>query len=287
MIAETIHKKTNENTAGNVCLYAADGTPITLVGDENAIAVVNKPYTTAIAEGAVPGHVPFFKLGYSPASSATETTLWNAATEYVFPVAPIQMEVVSTDNVNDKAGGTGALSMHIHYLDNLYNPQFELVVMNGTTAVPTVATNIFRINSFHVEGVGSTGKAAGTISIRSAVDHTTIYSQCAPGFTRSRNSVFTVPKGKTLYISDLSFSAGYKTSGKQVRVTLHASIDPMGTVSTSGVLFFPYREVILMDNNYATVAQMALPLPEKTDMKVSVIGETLALTSSYVSGWLE
>lgn len=271
---------------GVVSLYDQETRLFLGINGEQSLRNINQSYLMAIAQGDIPGHEQFYKIGYHPASTGSETTVWYPGTEYVFPTSGIQMEAVSTDNTQDKAGGAGALTMHLHYLDTLYNEYVETITLNGTTPVLTVATNILRVNSFHVDTAGANKKPTGNISIRNASDHTTIYSQCASGFTRSRNSVYTVPLGKTLFITDLSFTAGYSVSGRRVRMTLHANITPYELSSSVG-LFFPVHEAIVIDNNYLKPQNSILKFVEKTDLKVSVVGESNAVCTSFIGGWLE
>ena len=261
------------------------GMNVSVVG-ENSLRVIAQPYEYAIAQGDIADHTPFYKLGYSPASSGSQTTLWSVGTEYVWPTVPMQMEAVSSDNTNDNVGGTGVLTMHLHYLDTNYVEQLEIITLTGTIPKLTVATNIYRVNSWHANTTGTGKKAAGNIDIRN-LDHTTVYSRCNAGFTRSRNSCYTVPAGKTLYISDLTFAAGYSTSGKTVRMTLHATITPYELLASTNGLFFPIFEAMLMDNILSKSIAMVRKVVEKSDLKVSVVGETNAICTSEISGWIE
>lgn len=243
-------------------------------------------YGQNIAEGYLSGHTPFSKLGYSPASTASETTLWAPGTQYVFPVAAQQMEVVSTDNTNDKAAGTGCLTVGISYLDGNYVEKTTTVTLNGTTAVATSVSDILRINYFYGLTFGSTGKAAGTISIRN-LDHTTVYGQISAGYTLCRSSVYTVPAGKTLYLSSVMFSAAGTATSKSVRMIIHGSRNPLGTIYTSGTVFYPMLEVMQMDGSQVYVTDFPLAAPATTDLKVSVIGVAAAICTSELHGWLE
>jgi hypothetical protein len=246
------------------------------------------PWTYQIARGLVPGVVAWGKIGYSPASAATQTTVWAGGTEYVWPVAEQQMEVRSSDNTNDKAGGTGALTVWIKYLTAAGVEKTETITLNGTTNVNTAGTDIYRINAFRVATTGSTGKSAGIIDIRNLTDHTTVYSRILAGYTRARNSVYSVPGGKTLYISSIAYSAAYSASGKRVMFTAHATWDSdRAAALTRGVMFSPYSEVQLVDGAYTKELEIPTKLPQNTDLKISIIGETSAICTSILRGWLE
>jgi hypothetical protein len=202
------------------------------------LRVNSTPYGYDVAEGNIANHSPFFKTGFNADVDATEEDMWTAGGVYVFPVAAQGMEVVSTDNTNDKAGGTGALTVKVWYLTNTFVEKSEVITMTGTTLVETAATDIYRVNAFRVMTAGTSGSAAGTISIRNKTDHTTVYSQIAAGQTRARNSIYTVPALKTLYITQISCSTGNASGGRYARFTLRAKYDDI--IKAVSTLFYPY-----------------------------------------------
>jgi hypothetical protein len=275
---------TGLDTAGNFVNITAS--------NDNQLLVTSAPYVYAIAEGYITGHTIKHKMGYTLASAATETTLWNPGTQYVFPAGALTVEIFCA-NANDTALGSGATQIEVPYLDTSYNEHTAVFDTNGGTqtlaiidgvGVPQTVTNFFRVNGFHVI---AGNKTAGVIDLRLTGGAATIYSQLPAGATRARNSVFTVPLGKTYFVENVHFSAGYKTAGKTVRMTLHASVNPYDVVSTSGLLFWPHFESMLLDNSTYDPSEAPLKFPAKTDIKVSVIGETLAQCTSRISGWIE
>jgi len=244
------------------------------------------PYTYDIAEGNISGHTPWTKTGYNPNVGTTQETVWSYSTEYVFPAAAMQMEVVSSDNTQDKPGGTGALSVYMVYLDGNYIEHTETLTLNGTTAVPTVATDIYRVNNVRCASVGTGGKPVGNITLRGVGGGST-YSYMLAGYTRARNSVYTVPAGKTLFINSIMFSCADATKG--VRFINQATYDNMAdTILTPGIFFMPYTEATLYNNVMVKVLEVPTKLPEKTDIRVSVIsGQAGALADVQLKGWLE
>lgn len=75
------------------------------------------------------------------------------------------LEVVSS-SANDAAAGTGARTVTIIYLNPSGAVLSETVTLNGTSAVATVATNIWRILDMWCASFGSGGTNAGTITLR-------------------------------------------------------------------------------------------------------------------------
>lgn len=352
--------------------------------DENGLAygvkhinnkprVSSMPYLYDIAEGNVPYHVLFSKIGYAPAVTANvNTDIWSyQATQpvYLFPTVAMGMEVLSSDNTQDigtviksgttsggttislidatadftaatavaigdvvildksgttpeygfvtgitsatelaVAGGfshsgtasgtrayaiidssakTGAMAVEIHYLDGSYVEQHEIVILNGTTVVPTVNLDIFRVNSFRVIVAGSLKVPLGNITIRHLAD-TPVYSYIQAGFNRARNIIYTVPAGKVLYVTD--FNAGYATTGnankEYARITTRANVDPTTNFQTDG-LFYPFTDVLCQNTTINTVLTIPTRLLAKTDIKISAITSATGNIVTTLRGWIE
>jgi hypothetical protein len=103
---------------------------------------------------------------YTSAALAPITVV--RATAYTERTTAAQLEVLSSDANDDGApAGTGARTLRITYYDgNCLGPFTTDVVMNGTAAVATTATNIRFVEGMHVLTVGSNGTNVGTITLR-------------------------------------------------------------------------------------------------------------------------
>ena len=249
---------------------------------------IAEPYLVSVAEGEVAGHVPWSKNGHTAGAGTSETDVWTGATSYSFPAAEMGMEVVSTDNTNDKEGGTGALTVKIYYLTLLGVAKTETVTLNGTAAVATVATDIYRVNNFVVASTGTSGKAAGTISLRHLSD-TPTYAQISAGYTRDRSSIYTVPAGKVLYVTSLAVSTLNASADKGARITLRATYDDLADAATTpGVLFMPYFEIAARNGTFMRTFELPLRFVAGTDIKTSVTAEAASTTCTIgLRGWLE
>lgn len=261
-------------------------------GDDYGIRQVdNKPrvssmdYLYDIVEGNVPGHEAWIAEGYNPNVGTTQEDMWSYSTAYVWPVAETQMEVVSS-SVQDDVGGTGVITVYINYLDGNYNEYTETVSMNGTTAVPTVAKNIYRVNNFRAASVGTGGQAAGNIELR-GIGGGTVYSYMLATYTRARNIVFTVPKDKILYITSIAYSCSEATKG--VRFINRATYDYItGTTLTPGLFFMPYADIVLFNTSYNRPLEVPTRFIEGVDITVAVIsGQAGAIADCVLRGWIE
>lgn len=251
---------------------------------DNKPRVSSTPYLYDISKGNVPYHVPWTKNGYNPALSSAEQELWAVGESYVFPTAEMGMEVVSS-SADDDSAGTGCRTVEIHYLDSAFNEKTEIVTMDGTNPVATVATDIYRINNFRVKTVGSGGKNAGNIDIRHLSD-TPIYSRILTGLNRAMNVIYTVPKGKYLYIFNILFSAGSNVANRPVRFITKATFDSISGATVG--FFMPYTNVIVTDGSVDVPIEIPTRFPEGTDVKVTVISpDGAAYGAIAMRGWLE
>lgn len=253
--------------------------------DNESMHSYSKGYGQAVAEGDVANHLPWVKVGTSSSVPGTKALVWGVNTDYTFPAAQQQMEVVSS-NAADAAAGTGVRKVKIYYLDNTFAEKTEVVTLNGTTAVPTTATDIFRINYFRAEEVGSGGAAAGNIDIRNLAD-TPIYDRIIAGETASKTVLYTVPKDKVLYVTDLLFSAGATATGKRTTFTSRGTWDAQKGAQTIGRFMLPYTEVTLTDSVVNVRLEIPSRFPEGTDLAVYTSGEAGAIASVTTRGWLE
>jgi hypothetical protein len=193
----------------------------------------------------------------------------------------------ATYAIIDKSATAGAQVIKVDYLNGSYAEKTEIAILNGTTAVATVATTLYRINSFRVICAGANEKPTGNLSIRETDDAPT-YSYITAGFTRARNCCYTVPAGKTLYV--VQYSASWATTGnankEYARVYTRANVEP-ATKFNTGSLFYPYTEISMQNTTAIVPFDIPTKLPAKTDIKVSGIATATGSCSVVLRGWLE
>jgi hypothetical protein len=237
-----------------------------------------------ISEGLATGYAAWGKTGYNDDVDVGSEDLWTVGGEYVWATGAMGMEVRSS-NAGDHSTGTGVRVVRICYLDTAGAEQCEHVTMGGTAAVATTGTDIYRVNSFRATSCGTSGEALGDIDLRHLSD-TPIYSQIATGFTRSRNITYTVPAGKTLYVTSISFSVGGATKERCAIVTTLATYD-----NYSGTLldfFMPYHELIVEDGNFNKDLDPPTRLPAGTRIRVRATALTAdTYVNAYLRGYLK
>lgn len=249
--------------------------------------ISSMPYLYDIAEGNVTAHTPFTKLGYNGDVGATEEDIITQGGVYPwFPAGGVALEVVSSD-ANDTLAGTGVQKVKITYLDTTYAQQTQTLNMNGVTPVPLTDTHILRVNSIRATQVGTNNMSVGQIDCRLVGGAATIYRSIVAGYTRGRGITFTVPLGKTLYITSIAVSSGYTTAGKVVRWIARAQVDD--TDPTTKINFFqPFFEIITQDASFHRDFEMPIKIPATADVKVSAVSNGAgSFCNCALRGWLE
>lgn len=192
-----------------------------------------------------------------------------------------------TYTVIDDSANIGAHAVEIFYLDGSFTEKREIVILNGTTVVPTVNLNLFRINSFRVIATGTNRIPTGNLTLRHLND-TPVYSYITAGFNRARNAMYTVPAGKVLYVTD--FNGGYATTGnankEYARITTRANVDPSTGFKTDSI-FYPFTDAVCQNTTINTQLSIPTALPATTDIKLSVIASATGIVVTTLRGWIE
>jgi hypothetical protein len=194
-----------------------------------------------------------------------------------------------TYDVLDYSAYSGCQAVQICYLDADFANGCEIVVLNGTTAVATTKTDIYRVNAFRVIAAGSGGKTVGNVDIRH-VDNTPIYSRVAAGYTRGRNSAYTVPAGKTLYITEFCVAFGYSANQTHfARITTRATqfANTVGTAFRTPGIFYPFTDVVCANSSQLVTLDIPTKLMAGVDIKVSGTGTATGTATIALRGWEE
>jgi len=198
---------------------------------EAALSTTNFLYE--VARGNIPG----MKMYSIPGRKDTiSNTVLDDLTQMSTTVTPmpggIQLEVVSS-NANDTSGGTGIQTLKILYLDAAGDEQTEIVTMNGTTPVDTLAIDFDAVQWAHTVTVGSGGVAAGNISIRNTAGSVT-YEYIQAGGNQSLSGRYKVPANK------IGLVTGWQCSAvtKKIDLRLRATVQRVDRTLIAGVFLF-------------------------------------------------
>ena len=259
---------------------------VPLMHSDGELRVISQDYLQALAEGDIANHTRWDKMGYNDGLATSEETMWTYSSQYVFPTAGSQVRIVSSDNTQDKAGGTGALTVRVGYLKSDFTEGSVTLTLNGTANVDSGVSHadIFRVNSFRVMTTGTNNAPVGNLTL-TQVTGGLVVGYIRLGKTRARSAIYTVPLGKTLYITSIAFSAA---GTKYVIFTNHANYDSVTSALLPRGLFYPFSEVVLLNSAYTKSLLVPTRLPATTDLKVSVIAEAAgSVATCHLRGWLE
>ena len=156
-------------------------------------------------------------MGYVNAALTAGTEVAVNGTAYAEQTSGAQRSIKSS-SANDAAAGTGARTVRLVFytLDasgNIQGPYTEILTLNGTTAVPTVNTNIALIDRLEVLTVGSGLVAAGALSLYTDnAGAGSVICSVAAGDRRTYMGHAYVPTSRVLTITDVTVESGEATT---------------------------------------------------------------------------
>ena len=244
-----------------------------------------------ITRGRVEGAQPVAVTGTITVTGAvTDIMVWPGSTvkdPSVAPVGGVQMTLVST-SAQDSAAGTGIRTLRFNYLDADLNPHSEIVTLNGTTSVVTVATNVRWVGDLTGLTFGSEKHAVGNITVTNSG---TRYKLLDLEARATRSTAFRVPAGKRLIIHSLFAGSSSGSAAAKVQVSLVASVigNLDGTVDRFEDVGLLFRQgTIELQDNTTTLADGALAaLPPGSILGFRVTTDKGATVSAGFYGWLE
>lgn len=227
-----------------------------------------------VSNGDVEGVSYIEKFGRSSDIPNGDTvTLWDGNTRYDYLTIAATVTVTSS-HADDSVGGAGANSVEIQGLDADYNVVLENVDLGATST-----TEFLRVFRVRVKTSGSHGTNWGDVSITGGGKTLAIIDggpNNGPGIGQTFMCVYTVPAGKTAYLTQWAVS-----SGKQNADTLATFVvrpHDNGSWNTKDV-------VEIQANNYIKDYKVPLKFDEKTDIEVraySGAGSTAASTFNLI-----
>ena len=186
-------------TSGNINANVTQGT-VPWVVLSSSSSIDSAPFEWQIARGLVPNAIPINIFGYNTSIGNNPQTVWDVATEYIFPAVASQLTIVSTS-----ASDNTSAKILILGLDASWNMINEVVTLNGTANVTTSAS-FLRINQILMTHPGSGQKDnVGTITAKISE---TIYAQINPTISKTQMGLYSVPAGYTLYITQVTALSG-------------------------------------------------------------------------------
>lgn len=211
----------------------------------------SEPFELQVSRGHVAYHTPVFKYGYNPVIINVNETIWDGGGIYSYPSSAVVMTVVSAGGATDED-----VKITVVGLDANYEEVSQEVTLDGSGEATTTA--LIRVYRAYISGDQS---PTGNITIANGG---TTYAQITNGENQTLMAVYTVPAGKTLYLTKGTATHGTGTSGG-VFMTIRFMIRLFGGV------FRTTTKVDVAESEIIFPFAYPLKLPEKTDLEVRAI----------------
>jgi len=252
--------------------------------------VCSQSYLYAIAEGDISGHSNFSKYGRITTITTSVGDVWSLGGTYVWQSSAGEGLRVISSSCEDCSTGKGAQKIKIIALNTGYDSTTWEITMNGTNPVVVGSTALCRINRVYVSQSGTNYAASANIDIYSTGSTTPTFARIEQGLLQGRRSMYTVPSGKTLYITSMRVSAGVGGTATKLEYctfTLKASVNSEGTLSPS--MFYPKAEVGVLNGSIELDFEAPEKIQATADVKISVFGDSAQGAAGTVAlrGWIE
>ncbi len=192
---------------------------------------------------------------------------------------PAVVKVASSDNVQDKAAGTGALTVSVQGLDSNGDAQSETVTMNGTSEV-TTSNSFSAIHQLVVLTTGGNNANVGTIWCGTGTFTTGVPAvrmmSMEIGHNISLGAYYVVPLAKQFVLRQ--FIATVATSNKDAEVRIETS--------ANGVLWYTQAPFGLEAGDFTTPV-IALPIiASGTHIRLRATGGATSTITGFLAGEL-
>ena len=207
-----------------------------------------------IARGLVTGVSHINKFGHNDNIGTSYETVWSVGGLYAYP-SNANTVVLTSGDADDTAGGTGARIVEVQGLDENYENATVTVPMNGTGNASNTDVNFIRVFRMRVAKAGS--QAINDGAITATIGGTTV-SQIDAEEGQTLQANYTVPAGKTGYISDMHVSTGKENKAGLFKLVVR----PFDDGFNNKQLVETYRNSIVVN------FPVPLRVEEKSDIEV-------------------
>ncbi len=181
-----------------------------------------------------------FIFGSNSLIGTTLEDIWSAGGLYNWLTVPVLLDIKSND-IEDDVKGLGAQVIAIIGLDSNWNEQTEVILMNGN-GITTTKNTFIRVNRCVVVKSGTLrGSNFNDISILSTGGDVLvcfITGQGTKGFNYgfglSQICIFSIPRGKSLIVEDLTINV---SGGKVMNIQAFGLTNPEQLGSSKLLLF--------------------------------------------------
>ena len=207
------------------------------------------------AMGHITNGTPVFVYGNNPDIQNTEETVWYQGGIYSYPSSAIQMKVSSND-------AAATCQVVINGLDANYVPISEVITITGQTAVTTVNSYLRIQNAYVIANPTAQNIYIGTGTVTGGVP-ATVYERIYDGHNRTESGRYTVPAGRTFYLTHGTISHGS---------------DSLNAFITGRLIYrlfgLPFQSAAIVNLNNKFIDfwfEYPIVLPEKSDIETRAV----------------
>jgi len=211
----------------------------------------SEPFELQVSRNQISYHTPLFKYGYNPLIINVNETIWDVGGLYSYPGSAVTMTVTSASGATDED-----VKITLFGLDENYAEQNEEVTLNSSGVATTTNTYLRVFRAF----VSGDTAPAGNVNITNGG---TTYARVTAGENQTLMAVYTVPAGKTLYVTQGVATHGTETSGAYMTVRF--------VTRQLGGVFRTATKVDIIGGEILFPFTFPLRIPEKTDVEVRAI----------------
>jgi len=211
----------------------------------------SEPFELQVSRNQISYHTPLFKYGYNPLIINVNETVWDVGGLYAYPGSAVVMTVTSASGATDEG-----VKITLFGLDTNYAEQSEEVTLNAS-GVATTENTYLRVFRAYVSGDTA---PAGNVNITNGG---TTYARVTAGENQTLMAVYTVPAGKTLYVTQGVATHGTETSGAYMTVRF--------AVRNFGGVFRTATKVDIIGGEILFPFIYPLRIEEKSDIEVRAI----------------
>jgi hypothetical protein len=222
-----------------------------------------------ISAGSLSGVGYIEKFGMNVDVDSNKETIWDGGGIYSYIASPETVAITSSQTSKDNATGTGARTVEIQGLNSAYEVVTETLTVGGSAGTETFV-RVFRAK---VVTAGANGVNEGTISVTSQ-STSTVLAQIgidgsgsnAAGRGQTFMALYTVPAGKTAYLTQWTVGAG-KQNTDAVAFILARPFDGNGAWNSKDI-------ITVSATTYSKDYKIPLQFTEKTDIEVRAYSTT-------------
>lgn len=209
------------------------------------------PFNLRASMGHVTNGTPVLVYGNNSGVENVEETIWYQGGLYTYPPTAVQMLVSSDD-------ATATCQVMINGLDANYMPINEIVTLTGQTAVTTTLSYLRIQNAYVLANPTAQNIYIGVGTVTAGVP-ATVYERIFNGHNRTESARYTVPAGRTFYITHGTISHGSDTTNAFITGRL---------VYRLFGLPFQNAAIVNLNNKFIDFwFDFPIALPEKSDVE--------------------